>query len=138
MSEALAKNALALRAAGGDDASPDLIRTARIGVWFGGGPDGTLPRSVELAAEALGELLGRFWHRMDAGGDGGAGGPLPPARTAARPLRARPRGHSRAAGDGSLLVAPRPGRRTPCMRPRLPAARRCGAVLGGRGATLGA
>ena len=73
MSEALAKNALALRAAGGDDASPDLIRTARIGVWFGGGPDLPLPRSAELAAEALGELLGRFWHRIDAGGSAAAG-----------------------------------------------------------------
>ena len=70
MSGALEKNRRALRAVGGDAASPDLIRAARIGVWFGDGPAfaGSPPSSAVLAAEALGELLGRFWYRIDAEG----------------------------------------------------------------------
>ena len=69
MSEALEKNVRALETVGGGAASPDLIRTARIGVWFGGGaPAGPQPGSAEPTAEALGELLGRFWHKIDAEG----------------------------------------------------------------------
>ena len=37
----------------------------RIGVWRDGG---LLPGSAALVAEALGELLDRFWYAIDAGG----------------------------------------------------------------------
>ena len=64
MNKALEKNRHSLRTVGLDGASHDLIRTARIGVWTGG----ARPASAALLAEALGELLGRFWHNIDAGG----------------------------------------------------------------------
>lgn len=84
MSEALVKNAHALKTAGGDDADPCLIRTARIGVWCdGGGDTSPPPGSADLVAEALGELLGRFWHGIDAEG-AGAGVLVASARSASR------------------------------------------------------
>lgn len=63
--KALEKNRYALRAVGLDGASRDLIGTPRIGVWTGG----ARPASAALLAEALGELLGRFWRNM--GGESG-------------------------------------------------------------------
>lgn len=66
MSEALEKNRHALRAVGGGAASSRLIQTARIGAWTGSARS----MSARLAAEALGELLGRFWHNIDADGPG--------------------------------------------------------------------
>lgn len=75
MSEALEKNRHALRAVGVDGPAHDLIKTARIGVWAGC----ERPGSAALAAEALGEILGRFWHNIDVGGPGAgilAGTPL--------------------------------------------------------------
>ena len=69
MSEALEKNRHALRAVGGGAVSSRLIQTARIGAWTGGARS----RSAGLAAEALGELLGRFWHNIDAGGPSAGG-----------------------------------------------------------------
>ena len=69
MSEALEKNRRALLRAGGDGARADLIGTARIGVWAGGE---ARPGQAVLLAEALGDLLGRFWRNIDAGGRGGA------------------------------------------------------------------
>ena len=68
MSSALEKNRQALEAVGGAGASPDTMRTARIGIWAGD----ALPGSAGLIAEALGDLLGRFWHCIDAGGGGAA------------------------------------------------------------------
>ena len=65
MSEALEKNRRALLRAGGDGARPELIGTAKIGVWAGGD---ARPRQGRLLAEALGDLLGRFWRNIDAGG----------------------------------------------------------------------
>ena len=67
VSEALEKNRRALLRAGGDGARPELIGTARIGVWAGG--DARL-RQGRLLAEALGDLLGRFWRNIDVGGRG--------------------------------------------------------------------
>lgn len=69
MSEALEKNRRALLRAGGDGARPELIGTARIGVWAGGK---ARPWQAVLLAEALGDLLGRFWRNIDVGGRGGA------------------------------------------------------------------
>ena len=69
MSEALEKNRRALLRAGGDGARAELIGTARIGVWAGGE---ARPQQAVLLAEALGDLLGRFWRNIDAGGRGGA------------------------------------------------------------------
>ena len=70
MSAALEKNRHALEmmgmgtVSGGD---PDAMRTARIGVW--GGDGGAEPSSAgPLLGEALGDLLGRFWHRIDITG----------------------------------------------------------------------
>ena len=78
MSEALEKNRHALEIVGGMRASPDLIRTARIGVWGGGGSNdgssgsgGSPPPAASaggLVAAALGDILGRFWHNIDAEG----------------------------------------------------------------------
>ena len=71
MSEALEKNTRALEAVGGDAANPGLIRAARIGVWFGdAAPAAHAPGSAVLTAVALGEMLGRFWYRIDAEGSG--------------------------------------------------------------------
>lgn len=81
MSNALETSARALGAAAGDAADTELIRTARIGVWCDGGPGGLLPESAALVAEALGELLGRFWHAIDAEG-AGAGDLVASARSA--------------------------------------------------------
>lgn len=64
MNRALEKNRHALQAVGLDSASHDLIGTARIGVWTGS----ARPASAGPAAEALGELLGRFWRNVDVGG----------------------------------------------------------------------
>ena len=77
MSAALEKNRHALEmmgmgtASGGD---PDAMRTARIGVWGGDGGGGAGgPRSAgPLLGEALGDLLGRFWHSIDVGGSSAA------------------------------------------------------------------
>lgn len=74
MSAALEKNRHALEmmgmgtASGGD---PDAMRTARIGVWGGDGDVG-FSSAGPLLGEALGDLLGRFWHRIDVGGTGPA------------------------------------------------------------------
>ena len=88
MSGALENNVRALEAAGGDAASPDLIRTARIGVWLGapaavadGSPPGLPPGPAGTTAEALGEILGRFWRSIDAEG-AGAGALAASARSA--------------------------------------------------------
>lgn len=66
MSKALEKNVQAVGEIVAGRAAADLIKTARIGVWCAGRPTA----SVCLAAEALGDLLGRFWHNIDA--EGGA------------------------------------------------------------------
>ena len=60
MSAAHEKNLRALGAA----ADGRLIGSARIGVWTGGARGGP----AGLLAEALGELLGRFWRNIDAAG----------------------------------------------------------------------
>lgn len=88
MSAAHERNLRALGAAAGAGADASLVGSARIGVWTGGerpGPGG-------LLAEALGELLGRFWRGIDAWGphagalaaaaarSSAACGALPPAR----------------------------------------------------------
>ena len=65
MSGALEKNMRAVGDIAGDQAAGRLIQNARIGVWSMGRP----PASARLTAEALGDLLGRFWRSIDAEGD---------------------------------------------------------------------
>lgn len=72
MSGALEKNIQATRRIAGDGAAAaagDLARSARIGVWSADRPTA----SARLTAEALGDILGRFWRNIDAAG-GAAGG----------------------------------------------------------------
>ena len=76
MSKALEKNVQAVGGVAGDRPAGELIRAARIGVWSTGRP----ATSARLTAEALGDLLGRFWRNIDA--EGGASGELAAAAAA--------------------------------------------------------
>ena len=64
MNAAHEKNLRALEFAAGGGADAGLIGSARVGVWTGG----ARPLHSGLLAEALGEVLGRFWRRIDAWG----------------------------------------------------------------------
>jgi hypothetical protein len=65
MSEAFKKNEAALsRALGRNDLGPRL-QSRRIGVWS---DKGSATASGVLLAEALGDVLGRFWHNLDVAG----------------------------------------------------------------------
>lgn len=67
MSGALEKNIQATRRIAGDGAAAaagDLATGARIGVWSADRPTA----SARLTAEALGDILGRFWRNIDAAG----------------------------------------------------------------------
>ena len=77
MSGAFEKNVRALGEIAGDQTAGDLIRNARIGIWCMDRP----PASARLTAEALGDLLGRFWRNIDA--EGGASGELAAAALSA-------------------------------------------------------
>lgn len=77
MSGALEKNVRAVGEISAGRAADDLIRTTRIGVWCAG----RAPASARLTAEALGDLLGRFWRNIDA--EGGAANELASAALSA-------------------------------------------------------
>lgn len=79
MSDALEKNVQAVDEIAGGRAVGDLARTARIGVWCDG-RQSAAEASTRLTAEALGDLLGRFWRNIDV--EGCASGELESAAVA--------------------------------------------------------
>lgn len=64
MNDALEKNVQAVKGIVVGQEADDVIKSARIGVWCAD----RAPASARLAAEALGDLLGRFWRNIDVEG----------------------------------------------------------------------